>query len=690
MRYTTQTRTQTRRLERGLSLLEVGMALALAAVVIAGLTMYASNASEKMKRRGDAQHLLVLAQAGEAYITKNQGTLLASGGLLDPTSHPLGTVVEISATQLQDDGDLSKSVSGAFGNSQTLELMMQAVLNPAWGQPGASQYLLKGMVISYGNTLFSDDQAGEIVSLAGAAGGYASRTVDVGNIDGAGGAWQEHLHDWSRAAHPPLVGHVMALVGMSYGASASVDGPWLARKVIDAGAAPHEHNTMQTDINMTEIGGASSHSLVGAASVQASQYQGFTPGGDISIGTAPTASNVSINYANTFYVGGVGGAGGTGEGFTLTNLGTGANSSHWNAEEPQIVARQDDNSGSWDTVFDSQPNGILSLSTPSSTQAAGGRVPGMMKLTASGQNSEIDLNAPDSDSAINLTATGDNSQINLKTLGTNGALSMSGKTITAAFEQVKLGESSGTNYLEVDWPNSAYATVLEGQSVGIYTDSNIGSNWYCMLCRDPNGGNGGDAVGGVDIGYDFSGTYGAGTKNVDLFVNGSVLAAYSIKGSTVRSDSDRRLKYDIKPLHNALDNIERLNGYSFKWKKDATADIGVIAQEVESVYPQLVATSSRDGMKSVEYGNLVAPLIEAVKTLHHMLNDAIATFSKQIAALQQDDHTLQAQVQTLSEQDAALKAELAEQHLDLVKLKHAIHQPLTVDERTLCGAACAP
>lgn len=57
----------------------------------------------------------------------------------------------------------------------------------------------------------------------------------------------------------------------------------------------------------------------------------------------------------------------------------------------------------------------------------------------------------------------------------------------------------------------------------------------------------------------------------------------------------------------------KLHGYAFTWKKDGTKDIGVIAQEVEQQFPELVLTDSVDGMKSVKYGNLVAPVIESIK-----------------------------------------------------------------------------
>ncbi len=82
--------------------------------------------------------------------------------------------------------------------------------------------------------------------------------------------------------------------------------------------------------------------------------------------------------------------------------------------------------------------------------------------------------------------------------------------------------------------------------------------------------------------------------------------------------SDRRLKQNIVPLSNSLDKILSLSGYSFDWIKDGKHDIGVIAQEVEKVFPELVHEwddTNGKKFKSVQYGNLIAPVIEAIKEL---------------------------------------------------------------------------
>lgn len=77
--------------------------------------------------------------------------------------------------------------------------------------------------------------------------------------------------------------------------------------------------------------------------------------------------------------------------------------------------------------------------------------------------------------------------------------------------------------------------------------------------------------------------------------------------------SDERLKTDVEPIEDALEKVLQLEGVSFRWKENNKSSLGLIAQDAEKVFPELVSTASETGMKSVEYGNLVAPLIEAIK-----------------------------------------------------------------------------
>jgi hypothetical protein len=78
--------------------------------------------------------------------------------------------------------------------------------------------------------------------------------------------------------------------------------------------------------------------------------------------------------------------------------------------------------------------------------------------------------------------------------------------------------------------------------------------------------------------------------------------------------SDLRLKTNLSKIENPLSIIDSLNGYYYFWKSDAdkSRQIGVIAQEVEKVLPEIVKQDKK-GIKSVDYEKLTAVLIEAVK-----------------------------------------------------------------------------
>jgi hypothetical protein len=105
----------------------------------------------------------------------------------------------------------------------------------------------------------------------------------------------------------------------------------------------------------------------------------------------------------------------------------------------------------------------------------------------------------------------------------------------------------------------------------------------------------------------------------------------NVTASAFYYSSDRSLKKNIRPLSGSLDRVAQLQGISFQWRSDDRKDIGLAAQEVEKVYPELVSTNRDSGLKSVEYGNLIAVLIEAVKEQQkqiQQLKTEIAGFKK--------------------------------------------------------------
>ena len=83
----------------------------------------------------------------------------------------------------------------------------------------------------------------------------------------------------------------------------------------------------------------------------------------------------------------------------------------------------------------------------------------------------------------------------------------------------------------------------------------------------------------------------------------------------INATSDINLKKDIEVITDATELIKQLNGVRFTWKVNDRKSLGVIAQEVEELFPELVSERVDTGTKSVNYNGLVGILIEAVKEL---------------------------------------------------------------------------
>ena len=121
-----------------------------------------------------------------------------------------------------------------------------------------------------------------------------------------------------------------------------------------------------------------------------------------------------------------------------------------------------------------------------------------------------------------------------------------------------------------------------------------------------------------------------------LAVNGSTRA------NAYYYNSDSRYKSDIEALQSPLKKLLEITWYTYFNKLSNKKDIWVIAQEVESVYPELVQTNA-DGYKSVQYGNLVAPIIEAIKEIASKIDSLFTLYVSQQARID----TLEARLQVL-------------------------------------------
>jgi len=89
------------------------------------------------------------------------------------------------------------------------------------------------------------------------------------------------------------------------------------------------------------------------------------------------------------------------------------------------------------------------------------------------------------------------------------------------------------------------------------------------------------------------------------------------------SPSDISLKENIKPIENALDKVEKLQGVTFDWKEsdsilDIKEDIGFIAQDVQKVLPELVR-ENENGKLSLRHQGIIPVLLEAIKELSNRI-----------------------------------------------------------------------
>jgi len=135
----------------------------------------------------------------------------------------------------------------------------------------------------------------------------------------------------------------------------------------------------------------------------------------------------------------------------------------------------------------------------------------------------------------------------------------------------------------------------------------------------------------------WAGSDGSQQLRFRVYNNGNAWMA-----GTLTQVSDGRLKTDVAPLEGALEKLVQLRGVSYAKEDDPdrVRQIGIIAQELEQVYPELVSTDEQ-GMKAVAYANLSAVLIEAVK--------------EQQAQIQQQQAEIAALRVTLAQQDTKLR-----------------------------------
>ena len=177
----------------------------------------------------------------------------------------------------------------------------------------------------------------------------------------------------------------------------------------------------------------------------------------------------------------------------------------------------------------------------------------------------------------------------------SGVVSGSSQIITA--DSVTLGTHTTGNYVAVISGSTNQITVagsgLESAVVTLSLPQNIHTS--------------------ADIQFNSLGIgTAASTTAGEIRATGDITAFYS---------SDIRLKENIVPIPNALEKVNQISGNTYDWKEGYEEihshkgnDVGVIAQEIEQILPQIV-TNRDNGFKAVQYEKIVPLLIEAIKEL---------------------------------------------------------------------------
>jgi len=104
--------------------------------------------------------------------------------------------------------------------------------------------------------------------------------------------------------------------------------------------------------------------------------------------------------------------------------------------------------------------------------------------------------------------------------------------------------------------------------------------------------------------------------------NGNAEANLTFDGSTltvagaISETSALRYKENIQPLSNSLNKVIQLNPVEYDWKNDGRHDIGLIAEEVNKIYPDLVSKQGKK-VQGISYSRLTATLIGAIQELNN-------------------------------------------------------------------------
>ena len=214
----------------------------------------------------------------------------------------------------------------------------------------------------------------------------------------------------------------------------------------------------------------------------------------------------------------------------------------------------------------------------------------------------------------------------------------SGRTITSLYSDI-IYDSNNTGYY-VD-PNStsniSFLNVTGNWGTRTNNEAFSIRGTYPSLCFRATNGSGqywlihNDAGSSLNWYSSGSGTDGGSwARSMWIDTSGNLTCA-----GNITAYSDVRLKTNIETFTKALDTVKQLRGVRFEWIDSGKKSIGLIAQEVELVLPELIITSEKtnidtkdvlDNIKSLDYSKIIGVLIEAIKEL----NNKVETLQEQL------------------------------------------------------------
>jgi hypothetical protein len=118
--------------------------------------------------------------------------------------------------------------------------------------------------------------------------------------------------------------------------------------------------------------------------------------------------------------------------------------------------------------------------------------------------------------------------------------------------------------------------------------------------------------GSLNVGNGFSGSFSGSFEGVDVSTTSGSVGDLTV--TRITETSALEYKTDIRAMR-ISDKVYQLRPVNFKWKEDQRKDVGLIAEEVIKVYPELVKTDGEGNAMGVNYSKLTAVLIRTVQDL---------------------------------------------------------------------------